>query len=206
MRDAGYHQANQITEEIKDVKTNIETLQETQRSVLTAIADNQMLMSQVANHIGSQFTSEYKEEDENTPPCPQANATTANNNEFTAIIKNLAQEVNALKTYMMSLQNFHQQSPFPVTTQPFNPGMPSVQQPFYPYNGGGGGRGRGRGRGRRGGRGNRNQRTDTSKYCWTHGACNHPSWFCKNPKENHRYEATFENKLGGSTYYCPKKE
>ena len=39
-------------------------------------------------------------------------------------------------------------------------------------------------------------------YCWTHGACAHPSHLCRNKKPGHRDDATFENKFDGSTYYC----
>ena len=50
-------------------------------------------------------------------------------------------------------------------------------------------------------------RTDTSKYCWSHGACAHTGKKCRNPKQGHQAEATFANKMGGSTLYCtPVKE
>ena len=39
-------------------------------------------------------------------------------------------------------------------------------------------------------------------YCWTHGACGHSGEDCKNPREAHKNEATFANKMGGSTYFC----
>ena len=55
MQDVGFHQANQISSEIQDVKDNIETMQEAQRSVLTAIEENQTMMTQVANHIGNTY-------------------------------------------------------------------------------------------------------------------------------------------------------
>ena len=45
-------------------------------------------------------------------------------------------------------------------------------------------------------------RKDTSKYCWSHGACTHGSSDCRSPKPGHKNEATFENKMGGSTSYC----
>ena len=45
-------------------------------------------------------------------------------------------------------------------------------------------------------------RRTTSKYCWTHGACAHSSKDCRNRQEGHREEATFSNKLGGSTAFC----
>ena len=77
-------------------------------------------------------------------------------------------------------------------------------------NSGGAGRGRGRGRGGYQGRGynpnHRRGRTITSKYCWTHGACAHDSTSCNTPAEGHKNEATFDNKMGGSTAYCGNRE
>ena len=43
---------------------------------------------------------------------------------------------------------------------------------------------------------------DRSKYCWTHGSWNHLSKDCFKPREGHKKEATFENKMGGSTKKC----
>jgi hypothetical protein len=64
---------------------------------------------------------------------------------------------------------------------------------------------RGRGRGR--GRNNYNQRgyrqpRDTSKYCWTHGACGHTGAYCRHPAIGHIPYATFYNKMGGSNQNC----
>ena len=39
-------------------------------------------------------------------------------------------------------------------------------------------------------------------YYWTHGACGQLSLLCRNKKEGHRDEATFDNKLEGRIYYC----
>ena len=49
-----------------------------------------------------------------------------------------------------------------------------------------------------------NRRKNVSKYCWTHGACAHSSEECTNRKPGHVPTATFENKQGGSLYYCPR--
>ena len=46
---------------------------------------------------------------------------------------------------------------------------------------------------------------NTSKYCWTHGACAHGSNECKSPTDGHKSEATFENKMGGSSAYCGQR-
>lgn len=40
------------------------------------------------------------------------------------------------------------------------------------------------------------------KYCWSCGASNHSSAKCKKKKDNHKDEATFTNKMGGSTLFC----
>ena len=50
-------------------------------------------------------------------------------------------------------------------------------------------------------RNNRRQRNKT-KYCWSHGACAHNSASCQSKKEGHQDNATFNNKMGGSTNYC----
>ena len=39
-------------------------------------------------------------------------------------------------------------------------------------------------------------------YCWTHGACGHPSHKCRNEKSGHQDNATFDNRMNGSTYFC----
>ena len=46
-------------------------------------------------------------------------------------------------------------------------------------------------------------RRNLSSYCWTHGACSHQSKDCRNKRQGHKDEASFANKLGGSTSYCP---
>ena len=54
----------------------------------------------------------------------------------------------------------------------------------------------------RNGRGSLRPRRNTSKYCWTHGACSHESSDCNAKAQGHQDSATFNNKMGGSTYYC----
>ena len=39
-------------------------------------------------------------------------------------------------------------------------------------------------------------------YCWTHGACAHKSTDCRNKREGHKDNATFNNKMNGSTKGC----
>lgn len=48
----------------------------------------------------------------------------------------------------------------------------------------------------------RTPRTNTSKYCWSHGACAHTGTECKNKRPGHQDAATFSNKMNGSTSYC----
>ena len=52
------------------------------------------------------------------------------------------------------------------------------------------------------------KRTKTDKYCWSHGGCAHTGKECKAGyrKRGHIEDATFENKQGGSTLYCPRAE
>ena len=45
-------------------------------------------------------------------------------------------------------------------------------------------------------------RTNTSMYCWNHGACAHSGQNCNSKKEGHKDAATLANKMGGSTAYC----
>ena len=45
-------------------------------------------------------------------------------------------------------------------------------------------------------------RDNTSEYCYTHGACAHPGKFCKRKRPAHKDEATFTDKMGGSTAFC----
>ena len=42
----------------------------------------------------------------------------------------------------------------------------------------------------------------TNQYCWTHGACSHPSQTCNAKAQSHQDKATFANKMGGSKAYC----
>ena len=46
------------------------------------------------------------------------------------------------------------------------------------------------------------KRDNTSKYCWTHGACNHASNECSRKAPGHNVDATKTIKLGGSKAFC----
>lgn len=45
-------------------------------------------------------------------------------------------------------------------------------------------------------------RSDTSKYCWTHGASNHTSSECERRAPGHQANATLTNRMRGSSAYC----
>ena len=49
------------------------------------------------------------------------------------------------------------------------------------------------------------KRRNTTKYCWSHGACAYSSADCNNKKQGHQDEATFKNKMGGSTRFCKQE-
>ena len=41
-----------------------------------------------------------------------------------------------------------------------------------------------------------------TSYCWTHGAGNHKSADCCNKKDGHKDNATFDNRMDGSSAFC----
>ena len=45
-------------------------------------------------------------------------------------------------------------------------------------------------------------RADTTKYCHTHGACNHSSAECNRKAAGHKNTATQANRMGGSNAFC----
>ena len=45
-------------------------------------------------------------------------------------------------------------------------------------------------------------RADTTKYCHTHGACNHSSTECNRKAAGHKDTATRANRMGGSNAFC----
>ena len=97
----------------------------------------------------------------------------------------LLEHINKLQSMVMTLQNqiLH----------------PEPLQPVSQHFGRGFGGGRGRGRGRFSFYSNPRHH---DKYCWTHGACAHTSDACNRKKTGHKNDATFTNKMGGSTVKC----
>ena len=257
MSTAGFHGANQISEDIQEVRNDINQIKETQSTIVSSITDNESVLTQVANQmtfhqnyptpsgpydgrysfVPSAFITPSSSTEDASMPHQQANMTgTTLPPELKTFMKTITKEINTLKT-QKGFPTPSQPSapqlppngypPFPPQAlQPFHPGTTNPHQPPYGYffsptfapAGRGGGRQfnrGGRGGGRNGGRNNgrfgrgsggfqRNQRRNLSHYCWTHGACSHPSWLCENPAHGHNYYATFDNKCGGSTYYCPR--
>ena len=120
-----------------------------------------------------------------TPPViiPQAtvnnttNSTTMSHQELLAAFTTLTATVSALESRLANTQQP------PSTTNRRNGG------------------GNGRIRNTNGG-----YRSNINLYCWTHGACNHGSKDCKNPRDGHKAEATFENRMNGSSYFCRRSE
>ena len=121
MREAGYHTANNICEEIKDVKDDLQTVQ---TSVLEALADNQSMLSQVTNNIGQHPYHDGRQgfippeliPDENIPPLQQSvNSAMTSDSQISQLLKALTQEVSYLKANMQKNQQPFQ-PPYPRTT------------------------------------------------------------------------------------------
>ena len=187
MRSAGFHQANLIAENLNIVR----------EEVLTEVHNVQNVVADAMAYIP------HPEECIQPPPQNQsANAVIA-----TPDMTQLISQISTLTAQVQSMQNMQN------------------------YSGGRGGRsgrgdrghrynqtGRQSGRGGRGGRNpttnNNNNtgsifgrhprwhRTNTSSYCWTHGACNHASANCLNPLPGHQVNATFNNRMNGCDFYC----
>ena len=51
-------------------------------------------------------------------------------------------------------------------------------------------------------RNNKNNNNNKKFYCWTHGRCNHKGVDCRNKANNHKDEATVNNRMGGSNKGC----
>ena len=45
-------------------------------------------------------------------------------------------------------------------------------------------------------------RYNTTKYCYTHGACTHKKRNCNEKTNGYKNDATFRNMMGGSTCFC----
>ena len=147
MRDGGLHAVNHISNEIREVKTNLQSMQ---ASVLEALAENQSAFSQVINNMGSyphadgqfNFVPQEYIPDENVPPLqPSTNSTLTADSQLAQLVRTLTREVASIKATMLQTQ------------PPFQPTYPQNYQ-SSPYPSSGGGRCRS-GRGGRGGRSGR---------------------------------------------------
>ena len=221
MRDTSFQSANKLSEEIGNLKDEITELRSVQSTVLGSIEENKEVMNQVSTHIANTQPHDGRYgfippqfihgsyHNENIPPEHQsANSSFTSGSGSQRMPPAYAKMINDMKAEIGTLKaTLQQQQQYPP-----GPHYPPSQYNRAPRQNNGGGRDDrfpGRGRGGRnnasGGRGGRGQfqRTNTSRYCWTHGACGHDSSHCRFPAAGHRWEATFDNKLGGSLYYCP---
>ena len=51
---------------------------------------------------------------------------------------------------------------------------------------------------------NGKKKRTTNKYCWTHGACAHLSKDCRSKADGHQDDATFQDRMGGSTRWMQR--
>ena len=113
MQDLGFQQINQISSEIQDVKENLETMQEAQRSILSTIEENKTMMTQVVNHIGNAYHDgrltflppQYIQDKNQHPSEHSANSTlSSQNTDMMTMLKTLANEIKSIKSMMSELQ------------------------------------------------------------------------------------------------------
>ena len=155
-----------------------------------------------ANTIVEQIVERLREEEEETvevPPPPQQPFVAPNPAQPQSVQPSIIQQANAVVNPNMAMM---EQMMNNMTMM-----VDNMQQQGYYGRGYGRGRGRGRnqfGRGRGRGRGRQQQRQRTSggQYCHTHGNCAHTSADCETRGPQHNAEATFANRLGGSTNGC----
>ena len=136
-----------------------------------------------------------------------ANAVKQINNQASEMAE-MREMIKSMQQMILQCTNVNQNNRAPAQNQPFNLQNGYVQVPLgditallqnnntnnnNQYN---------RRRGGRGGRGGRGNVSRTGKYCWTHGGCNHYGPDCESKAEGHKDEATFQNKMGGSTKNC----
>ena len=113
-----------------------------------------------------------------TPPAPQANMATPSSTD--ALIQQLLEQNQALMRQLLNAPNGTNNNRRRNNRQRFNrpstgrrTGQPAQPLPDY-----------------------------CTKYCWTHGRCTHTSNECLRKAPGHQDNATFDNKLDGSTYGC----
>ena len=172
MRSAGYHQANVMASTIDEFRTEL-------------IESVRQVQDNVITAV--QSPPSLLDENNFSPQTQTANAVVSNS------------DLSGLVTMMSSLAN---------TVQNIQNNMNNGATDHGSHGGRGGGRGnqggrrQNRQRGNQFGRHPRWHRSDTSKYCWTHGACSHNSADCANPLPGHKNNATFQNRLNGCDHYC----
>ena len=185
MKGTQYHTANLISEEmrreIQDIKNEVNHVEE---KILQAVSNNTAVIQDLSQDM--YYNNTDRQDD-------MANAVVNNsNNELMKMLQEVQQELQQMRLKVNAQNNL----------QPYQ----TPQNGNYnqnPYNDGQNGPGRGQGGRGRGGRGRGLRRRNTRFYCWTHGACAHTSKFCNYPADGHKIEATFNDKMGGSTRFCP---
>ena len=168
-----------------DIKNEVNQVEE---KILQAVSNNTAVIQDLTNDIYCTNNTAHEEGQVINAATQQQGQT-----EMYKLMQTMQQELQQLRLKL------NHQGHTPHQHQNYNP-----QQGQWDDGSGGQGRGNGgRGRGGRGfpkGRGTRKR--NTKFYCWTHGACAHTSKFCNYPAEGHQIEATFANKMGGSTRFC----
>lgn len=97
--------ANSLTKEVRTVCEELSSLQNTQTSVLHAISDNQSVLQQVANSMSAEVQSNTSVLSIDDNASQQLNATTQNNVEILALIRNLQSEIVQLHNNLGNNRN-----------------------------------------------------------------------------------------------------
>ena len=184
--DETFHHANLVQDIVSGLSNALRSPGMDDSSLSDTIADSFRLPSvQSHHHPPSPMYDPYGGSIPTLPPSgdpiPPLQANAVSSSELTGLMAQIAQMQTTINT-LLSTQSAAQQH-YPPDTD---------------FRGRGGRDGRG-GRGGRAGRGP--PRRD--KYCYTHGACAHPSSECRAPADGHKTAATFHNKQGGTTKNCP---
>ena len=189
-----FHSVNSIAQEVarnvnQDLQQQLHILQQTVQQALTVRGS-----STDQNNSFNDYTSS---DDENNPPSPLITPTTKLKQFFDDKINSIQ---DAHKKEMKQLKQ---------ELRKYKANNASSESSDRPNN-------KRKREQRRGRSGNNNRsgnitgtyqdgnrfRDHVDKYCWTHGACGHPSSDCSRPTQGHKKNATFKNKMGGSQAFC----
>ena len=104
---------NALTEQVRTVREELNSLHETQSSMLQAVSDNQSVLSQMANAMVSDNSHVSAiSMDENSNPNPQINLANQTNADLLNIIKALQNEVAQIKLHQNNNNAFQNQNRF----------------------------------------------------------------------------------------------